>query len=305
MEQQTRKTRKKAKKKKRTGLIITSLVLVFFIILGLFQMPQILSLFSSFENISLTTASKEKNQMGLLILGVDNNGGYTDSITYIAANFDSQKAIALPIYRDASINVVCAGETVDNINRIYSKYGIECLAQSTSAFLGLPIDNFAVLTMEGLVKIVSELGEIIMKPTETFCSNFGSDKSVEYCFTKGEDKKMVADEVIAYLRYRGGGNGENRANRQVQLIQALKNKCSDEMMLCYQKAAPYFGDTFKTNIGITKITTLSNVFGSTFTFETLPVIAGINEQSGSGWTQIVDQEDKNSKTGKIKAEIFN
>lgn len=302
--------RKEKKKGKKIGWIITSVILVVLLVIGLFQIPNLLSVFSSFNNVALETASDKPETMGLLILGIDNDGGgtvdtgHTDSITYIGADFNAKKAYALPIYRDANIPVSCAVGTTENINRIYSQKGIECLAQSTSDFLNLPIDNYAILTIDGFIKIVSELGELEMKPTETFCSKYGADKSVEYCFTKGEAKMMKADEVVAYLRYRGGGNGENRANRQVQLLQAIKNRCVEDMLMCYQKAVPHFGSAFKTNIAMTDVNKLSNIFGSSFELDTLEVIQGVNEQTATGWTQFVDEEDKRAKTEIIRSEIF-
>lgn len=309
--EQTRRQRKKHERKKRIWIKGLLAILVILLAIGATQIPKILSIFSTFDNVELETGSKIPNTLGLLILGIDNDGGedievgHTDSITYIAANLETKKAYALPIYRDAQVSVSCDDGRDENINRIYTQKGIECLSQTVSDFLDLPIDNYAILTMNGFVNIVNELGGIELTPDADFCSKYGLlSKKTEYCFTKGEQKEMPADEAIAYIRDRANGSGAQRANRQVQLIQAIKNKCLDNMLMCYQKASPHFSGAFKTNIAPADINQFTAVFGKEFELGKLDVIEGVNEQTATGWTQFVDEEDKKTKTAIIRDEIF-
>lgn len=304
--QERRAHRVRKKRKSRISIVL----LVTFIVTGVVvtQWNQILGLVGAFEHKILPTASQDQKTKGILVLGVDNDGGgletgFTDSITYLASNSATNTTVALPIYRDARIPITCTGAQ-DNINRIYRTHGVECLTSSVSAFLDLPIDNYAIITMEGFYQIVEELGTITITPQESFCSSNGVLGATEYCFEADVAQQMSADQIIAYVRYRGGSSGENRADRQVQLIAAIKQQCETNALVCYQKITPHLTKAFKTNIGITEINTLFSLFGGGNKLESLGVIAGTNQEFDDGWTQIVDEDDLAYKTDIIKQKIF-
>ena len=303
---------KKDKPKKKFKIIWSILLGVLVIVLAIaaLQIPKIISILNTFEGTDLPTFSKSSDKLGILILGMDKDGGensdagHTDSITYIGANLMTKKAYALPIYRDANIPVTCTA-TNENINRIYAQSGVECMAESVSLFLDLPIDNYVLLTMDGFIEIINELGTLSLTPKESFCSKYGIDKSIEYCFTAGVTEEMTADQAMAYLRYRASGNGEGRANRQVEIIKAVKDRCMEDMMGCYNKVGSHFASALKTNFSISNVSVLMDVFGSRFDFETLDVIQGENvEVSPKNWSQFIDEQDKIAKTDIIRQEIF-
>jgi cell envelope-related function transcriptional attenuator common domain len=304
------RSNRKKKKKKGLAVKIAASILVVIILIAATQFNKIYSMLNLFEKHELTTGSETSATISILILGLDNRVGdeatigHTDSITYIAANTETKKSYALPIYRDAYIPVTCTGN-MENINRIYMQNNMDCLIESTSSFLGLPIDNYVTLNMAGFIELVDSLGTISITPDESFCSNYGANRSVEYCFAAGAKTEMIGDETLAYIRYRGGSSGENRANRQVQLIQAIKNQCMGDLVSCYNKATPHMSDSIKTNISIFEITTIMNIFSSEFDMQSIPAIIGTNEEIiPENWRQIVDEEDKNQKTAIIRTEIF-
>ncbi|TLG72718.1 LytR family transcriptional regulator [Culicoidibacter larvae] len=298
------------KKKKRRFFRMRNIVAAALAILLLTQLPAIIGLFSAFEWRTFSTASNIPNTKGILILGLDDNNNshadinsaYTDSITYVGANFKDKKAYALPIYRDAYIPVTCTGGQ-ENINRIYMQNGIDCLAESTSAFLGLPVDYYALITMDGLIDIVNALGGVDIVPTGTFCSDYGKDDQ-NYCFTAGEEMRMSGPQALAYIRYRGASNGENRANRQLELIMALKNECMDNVAKCYVRAVPSLSGAVKTNIPLTEIFNIADIFSDKFDMERLDVIQGQNALTEGGWREFVDEADRAEKTNIIRNEIF-
>lgn len=304
-----RGTDKKTKKRKLWPSIVFG-ILAIILIIGALQVPKILAILQTFDNVELDTGTENKNTLGLLILGMDNDGGdntqagHTDSITYIAANLEKKKAYALPIYRDANIVDSCTGGT-ENINRIYAQSGVSCLASSTTELLNLPIDNYVMITMDGFIEIINEFGTLSITPTDTFCSNYGIDRTNNYCFTKGVTEDMNADQAMAYLRYRASGNGESRANRQVEIIRAVKDRCMGNVWDCYNKVSPHFSNALTTNLGVSEITVLMDIFGSNFDLETLSVLEGENvELSAGNWTQYLNEDDKAIKTEIIRQEIF-
>jgi len=309
----TRKNKMQARRKrKRKKVFLRSFVvlLVMMITITGLEIYKLLTVLNAFDAVSLATVDAPDNTLGILMLGLDRDGGldvdagHTDSITYIGANVKTKKAVALPIYRDMNIPVVCADST-ENINRIYAQNGIECFAQSVSSFLDLPIHHYVVITLDGFIDIINALDTISITPEETFCSRYGVDKKVSHCFTAEEEQTISADEAMAYVRYRGGGNGERRANRQVEIIQAVKNRCLENALDCYNKVSGQLAKALKTNFPPNQILQLLTLFGAGFDLETLDVIHGRNvELSAGDWTTYVNEDDKLDKTAIIREQIF-
>lgn len=300
---QRRFSEKKAKKSKRKTFF-----LCFLVFLLLVQLPFILGIISAFRWQTFTTRSTIPDTKGILLLGVDNEGansiktGHTDSITYLAANFATKTAVSLPIYRDANIMQQCTG-TPDNINRIYANHGIACLVESTSQFLELPIDYYAIVTIQGLIHIIDSLGRVEITPSGSYCSNYGED-GVTYCFIAGQTQAMTGAQALAYIRYRGGHSGETRANRQLELIYALKDHCLNNLLSCYVRATPELSQGVRTNIPLTEVFSIAEVFTDAFQMETLEVLAGRNQQIDGNWTQHVSIYDLATKRKFILQKVY-
>lgn len=294
----------KKKKKKKSGLRTLLFYLLAFLLI--IQIPMFYGIIASFRLQRFSTGSTISNTKGILILGVDNDGdintGHTDSITYLAANFKTNEAIALPIYRDANIMQRCTG-TTENINRVYGANGIKCLVESTADFLGLPVDYYALVTINGLINIIDGLGTVEITPTGTYCSDYGED-GVNYCFTEGQTQAMTGPQALAYIRYRGEHSGEDRANRQMELIMAIKDECMDNLLVCYAKATPRLPGGARTNIPVTELLSVSHIFTSKFQLETLEVLQGTNTTNEAGWTQYVYEYDLQNKAAIIRERIF-
>jgi len=301
--------RKRAKQKQLFSRIFRISMVVLTVSIGL-EAFKFLGLLNMFDTTILGSGNIPEHMLGVLVLGVDADGvknveaGHTDSITYIGANTQTKQAYALPIYRDTNVALACNGEA-DNINRIYAQKGIKCLADSTSAFLGLPVNKYIVMSMEGFIDIIGALGTIELTPAQSFCSRYGIDEDTTYCFTAGVTKRVGADEAMAYARYRGASNGEARANHQIDIIKAVKNACLGDAIGCYNKVSSHLAKAIKTNFSADEITALMQIFGADFELHSLEVIKGRNTHLGDGnWTMYVDEEDKEEKVARIREEIF-
>ncbi|MGL6009734.1 MAG: LCP family protein [Culicoidibacterales bacterium] len=250
------------------------------------------------------TTSKVANTKGILLIGLDNNNGfgnfdhrYTDSLTYVGVNFDTQEIIMLPIYRDARIPMSCDNNREENINRIYDQSDMNCLVQSTANFLNLPIDYYAQTSLDGFTQAVNQFGTISVAASETFCQ-------ASYCFNNGQTYEMSAEMAIAYLQYRGGSNGLNRADRQLDVIHSVAKQCLNNPFDCFDTIAPILGEIVKTNVPLTEMTQYLGAVTGTMSMTQLEVIQGTNTQIADGWTQFVDQADLTTKTEHIRQAIF-
>lgn len=212
-------------------------------------------------------------------------------------NFKTQEAILLPIYRDARIPMVCDQNREENINRIYDQSDLNCLAASTSAFLDLPIDYYAQTSLDGFTLAVEQLGGIQVPARETFCQG-------AYCFEAGITYTMDAPMAVAYLQYRGGSSGLNRADRQMDIITGTAKQCLNKPFGCFDQVSPILGEIVKTNIPLTEMTNYLGAVSGALKIEQLSVIQGTNTQIADGWTQFVDEADRAAKTQIIRERIF-
>lgn len=250
-----------------------------------------------------STASTIDNTKGILLIGVDDDGGstidagHTDSLTYIGVNFTTQEVIMLPIYRDARIPVACDNNREENINRILQQSNLNCLVESTANFLDLPIDYYVQTSTGGFLQAVSKFGTISVTSAESFCNG-------AYCFEAGTVYNMNAEMALQYARYRGATSGINRANRQVSIIEGVMNQCRADVFGCFDEISPILGDIVKMNIPITDMTQYLSAITGGLNIEQLAVISGTNTQLSDGWSQLVDMADLATKTQQIRTTIF-
>ncbi|MGL4662265.1 MAG: LCP family protein [Culicoidibacterales bacterium] len=305
---------KKQKRKKRSfWKIIWWIILVLLVVviaIGASQFQTLQRIWETFDSTAFTTTqSKKSDAKGILVIGTDLTGsaenlnGYADSITYFGINTTARKTASLPIYRDARIPVTCNNKQLDNINRITKKFNITCLAESTSSMLNLPIDYYVAITIDGVQTVVDKIGGIDITPTETFTSEYGRDNKI-HSFTKGVKQHMDGPTVVAYLRDRQHGNGEGRANRQLSAIQAVKSACTTDILKCYNDVLPSVSKMMRTNIPVDKITMLSAIGDKSYDAKAFSVISGQNTQLQDGWSQIVDEDDRKTKTDYFRNNIF-
>ncbi len=304
-----RKRKKKTPVWKKIVISIGSVLAVLALIFGglyLWKAEQINGALTALdtETTFTKTASETANTKGILLIGLDNNNGfetlehrYTDSLTYVGINLDTQEAMMVPIYRDARIPMVCENGREENINRIYDQSDLNCLAESTSAFLNLPIDYYVQTSLDGLTKAIEQFGTIAVTAGESFTQS-------GYSFVAGETYEMDAPMAIAYLRYRGSSSGLNRANRQLDVLQAGAQQCLGDPFGCFDIVAPILGEIVQTNFPLSQAPKYLGAITGAMTIEQLEVIQGTNTQLADGWTQIVDQADLAAKTEQIRTEIF-
>lgn len=310
-----RKQLKKQKKQKKRsfGKIILACfitIVIIALVIGATQFQKLQQIAEVFDGTSFSsTQSQRGDAKGILVIGTDLSSGeeslngYADSITYFGVNTTKKQAASLPIYRDARIPVSCNNNQADNINRITKKFNVSCLAESTSKMLNLPVDYYVSITIDGVETIVDKIGGVYITPTETFSSEYGRDNKI-HTFTKGVKQHMDGATVVAYLRDRQHGNGEGRANRQLSAIQAVKSACSSDILKCYNDVLPSVNKMVRTNVPVDKIAMLSAIGDTSYNSKAFSVISGQNTQLKDGWSQIIDENDKKTKTDYFRQNIF-
>jgi len=253
------------------------------------------------ESVALLT----KEAYGILVLGSDkgatktNGGDHTDSITYVAINKQTNKAYALPIYRDSLLHNQCTNEDI-NINHVYRDSGSSCLVQSVTTMLRLPVDYHIYITSNGFVDVMNAIGPLEISAEASYCSAFGNDEH-EYCFAEGESKALSGNALLAYSRYRGTTSGEKRAMRHVQVLNKAFAECIASPLICGGAIAQgVLRQDIQTDLPYEEALSLGFVSDLTL----LSTITGTNFEDTTGWHHKIDEDDLHEKVEKIRTEIF-
>lgn len=114
-------------------------------------------------------SSNEKGIVNILFVGIDNDQGrrenmLTDTIMVISVNSEVGQASVLQIPRDTYIGT--SYTATGKINALYSSAsaysGIEGLCNFVYDNMGIPLDHYATITMEGLREVIDAIGGVTM-----------------------------------------------------------------------------------------------------------------------------------------------
>ncbi|MFS0724088.1 LCP family protein [Paenibacillus sp. 1P07SE] len=111
-----------------------------------------------------------KEPFTLLIMGVDErmgDHGRSDTIIVLAVNPAQNAVLMFNIPRDTRTELIGRG-TQDKINHAYAFGGTRMAVDTVSDFLGVPINYYVKVNMEGLVQIIDILGGVKIDNPFTF-----------------------------------------------------------------------------------------------------------------------------------------
>lgn len=168
----------------------------------------------------LKEAILEHDPIGILLLGVDERAGdvgRSDTIVIATVNPNQKTVMLTNIPRDTRVNIP-GYRGKDKINHSYAYGGVDLTRKTVENFLDVPIDGYVKINMEGLEKIVDELGGIEVNVPFDFIFDGNHFK---------QGKMMLnGREALAFARMRKedpfGDFG--RIKRQQEVIRAIITK---------------------------------------------------------------------------------
>lgn len=156
-----------------------------------------------------------------------NNDKQADLLVLFVFDRENEKCQAIQINRDTMTEVQILGVTGQKIGAVnqqialshtYGDGGIDScrnVAVAVSKMMhGLPIDNYASITMDGIKIINDMVGGVTLTVNGDF-SGF-DDELVD-----GAEITLLGDHALNYVRYRRDGTNETRMARQRQYMDAL------------------------------------------------------------------------------------
>lgn len=201
-----------------------------------------------FETPSVTLPPPT-NRVTFLLTGVDSGHdrthALTDTLLVVSVNRDTKEAVMLSIPRDTARFPMYSGGTYNSkINSLmtyaslhpkeYPDGAVGTLANEIGYLIGIPVNYFAAVNLEGFQSMVDLVGGVdIVNPrwiTDPVYDWFDGT----YGFTLSPGKHHLNGKVaLAYVRsrYGAGDNDFTRAARQQELLVALRSKMGSTDML--------------------------------------------------------------------------
>lgn len=187
----------------------------------------------------------KKEPFSVLILGVDEregDSGRSDTLIVLTVNPNLNSVKMLSIPRDTRTEII--GKNIqDKINHAYAFGGIEMSMDTVEAFLGIPIDYFAQINMQGFQDIVDAVGGVTVANDLSF--TYGG-----YHFPEGQ-VELTGVKALAFsrMRYEDPRGDFGRQIRQREIIRAvILEGASLSSLAKYEDILAAIGKNIKTNL---------------------------------------------------------
>jgi len=250
--------------------ILLVLVSAFF---GFFT-SYVLSRFSAFEMLfTLSPSNIQVPEMNVLLLGVDASGRANRSDTIMVAHINpkTKKVFVISIPRDTM--VVIPGVRLDKINHAYAYGGPELACATTSGFLGVPIDKYIKINIDGLEKVVDRLGGITIDVTERmYYVDYSQNLDIDL---KPGRQRLNGKQAVGYLRFRHDALGDfGRIQRQQAFLQEIAEEIANtkNVVQTYQIIMDFL-NCVETNIPNMQMFSLASVVRQAYEFGNIEVAA--------------------------------
>ena len=181
---------------------------------------------NNLENSKKIITAKAQNTTNILLLGVDENKsenssawqGRTDFMMILSVNPASEKLITLSIPRDTQLDKEIFG--FSRINSANSIGGINATKSTVEKLLGIKIDNYLLVNIEGFKKIMNLFGDMkIYVPKNMKYEDHKAGLSIDF---KPGLEKMNSEKMMEFLRYRDSEDGDiGRIKRQLIFFRAF------------------------------------------------------------------------------------
>lgn len=183
----------------------------------------------------LDSDDKPKTEEGMLvaadkatvmIMGVDSRGddvGRSDTLMIATIDPKQHQAALLSIPRDTRVKI--RGHGWDKINAAYA-YGNYQLTRSTvEQFLGVPMDHYIIINMEGFQKIIDAIGgvDIDVEKRMVYSDPWDDNGGLHINLYPGQ-QHMDGKTAVTYVRYRDEEGDIGRIKRQQKFMKAVMDK---------------------------------------------------------------------------------
>lgn len=168
----------------------------------------------------LSVPQHDTEILDVLIIG--HNAKLTDTILLASINPATRKATLISIPRD----LYHKGR---KINELYSKYGVKELQRAVEDVTGIYPEKYIIFNFESFVDLIDILGGITVTVEKQLVDNSypGPNNSYTTVVFEPGTYRMDGDRALKYARSRKSTSDFDRAKRQQQVIDAVKERAKD------------------------------------------------------------------------------
>jgi LCP family protein required for cell wall assembly len=192
------------------------------------------------------TPGTEQSRITFLLTGVDKNAershSLTDTILVVSVDPETESVVMVSFPRDTAQFPLYGGGTFNGkINSLmtaaannptkYPDGPLPTLAKEVGFLLGIPINYFAAVDLDGFQKMIKAVGGVTVNVERSIADPKYDwlDGSPNGFYLEAGEQHLNARIALAYVRsrYGAGDNDFTRAARQQQLLLALRAKMTD------------------------------------------------------------------------------
>ena len=250
-----KRRRNKQNPLKKIVLILSGVLLVMLLGVGTFLGKTYLDVKKTANKVSQpvegrkdTTTVMDGDAFSVLLLGLDtgefgrNDVGRSDTILVATVNPKEKKTTLVSIPRDTRMEMVGHG-TVEKAAHAYA-HGQEKMAMdSMEQFLGIELDHYVWINMEGFEDLVNAVGGVNVD------NNFAFEQD-GFKFPKGKNT-LDGEQALAYtrMRYEDPNGDYGRQVRQQEVIGAIADQAlSFSGVTKYKQILKAIEDNMKTDL---------------------------------------------------------
>ena len=162
--------------------------------------------------------ARKENFYTILVSGVDNNNGGSDTNILLAVDAGTGKIYGVSIPRDTKAYI---GGKAHKINAAYARYGMEGIAEVISIQLGIPVDYTIKVDLGGFVALIEAIGGVDFDvPVDMDYDDPYQDLSIH--FTKGM-QHLDGEEAMKVVRFRHNNDGTGYGNEDIGRMQTQQD----------------------------------------------------------------------------------
>jgi LCP family protein required for cell wall assembly len=253
-----------------------------------------------------TTSTADLAPITILLMGVDAREGdaidvgvNSDVLAVAHLDPESGSCRMLNIPRDSRVDLPGYGLT--KINHALAVGGIPYQQLVVEQFLGITIDNYALIDFNGIISLVDSFGGVEVEITESFFL-LGTQ------FDPGV-RTLTGLEALRYSRFRGGADGDfGRIRRQQQVLKALiETAAGSDPATLVRSVLPVIDNHVRTDLEPVEMVNLGKSFRTRCTEETLETMT-LSGTIGTFWDPlysvnlsyvVIDEADKARKVAEL------
>lgn len=193
--------------------------------------------FKTLNEFSGERAFKGNERMNILCLGIDYNrdsrgmayskGARSDTIFVISIDSKGQTLNVVSIPRDCYVYLGDA-YGYDKINAAYMYGGIDLAKKVVSDFLGVPIQHYVIIRVQGAKELVDALGGLVIDVEKDmdYDDNWGN----LHIHLKAGEQLLRGEQAVGYARFRMDAESDRgRIRRQQQVMAAVIRRLKDPL----------------------------------------------------------------------------